>query len=175
MTASSQSRDRGSVGAERVAAWLLVVLAIAFALAVATGPGASVATDSPTASFAGTYDASANSLTVEHADGDAVRAGTTSALVLVIDDTGTDNVANVTWVADDGDGSTFPVEPGETITVDDAFVDANDDGDRFDADATVGFELDEGDDVRVVWRGRPLGAPSEITRTLDRMTVERDG
>lgn len=171
--------DSGAVGflrtaftPERVAAWLLVIAAVIGTLAIATGFGATVATDHPEASFAGSYDAETNVLVVEHAGGDAISAGPTDELVVVVSDAQTGHARNVTWVEEDDDGvGSFPVEPGDSIAVDGPTVDSDGDGDFFDADATVGFELDVGDEVRVVWRGRPLGAPDTIAVTLDEFTV----
>lgn len=170
MSSQSQSGERAAVGTERVAAWLVVVLAVAFAVAVLTGPGATVATNAPDATFDGTYDSAGNVLIVEHTSGDTIQASQTSSLVVVIADDDTDISSNVSWVTEN-DVASFPVEPGDSIRIDDATVDADGDGDRFDADATVGFELDRGDRVRVVWRGRPFGAPGQIFRTLADFTV----
>lgn len=173
---SSLRDERGAVGAERVVAWLLVVLAIAFAVAVVSGPGATVASGSPDATFDASYDGASNTLRIEHVGGDAIRRGATSSLVVVVSDADSDNRRNVTWVADGDDGAAaYPVEPGDSIAVDDASVDADDDGNVFDANATVGFTLDADDAARVVWRGRPLGAPGQVNATLDTVTVEESG
>ena len=167
MDHSLRRDERGAFRVERPVAWLLVILAIGFAVAIATGPGTTLATNAPDASFEGTFDSETNILRVEHAGGDAIRRGSTSTIVVTIADGQTGSRATVTWVADgDGGGATFPITSGDAITVDDPRIDSDGDGTVFDAHATVGFGLDEGDQVRVVWRGRPPGAPSSLNRTL---------
>ena len=171
MRTSLDEDERGSVGVERVVAWIIVVLAVGFTVAVVAGPGESVATNAPDASFEGSFDDETNTLRLEHAGGNPIRAGPTSSLVVVLSDADGDSDQNVTWVGDDEGVAAYPVDSGDTIAIDDASVDSDGDGNAFDANATVGFELDEGDTARVVWRGRPLGAPGEIAVTIDRITV----
>jgi hypothetical protein len=172
MRATLSDDERGAVGAERVDAWMLVLLAVGFTVAVVLQPGV-IAASPPDASFSGTFAADTNTLQVEHDGGDAIRSGPTSSLVLVVSDAETDSARNVTWVADDGSSlAAYPVEPGDGVAIDDPTVDSDGDGDAFDGDAPVGFELGPGDTVRVVWLGRPLGAPDQVTTTLDRVTIQ---
>jgi len=171
MRASLSDDVRGAVGAERVAAWFLVLLAAGFAVAIVLQPGL-IAASPPDATFSGSYDEATGTLTLQHAGGDAIEDGPTSSLVVVVTDADGESAQNVTWAADGGDAvAAYPVESGDSIAVDDPSVDSDDDGNAFDGDATVGFELDDGDTAAVVWRGRPLGAPGEVTTTLDTVTV----
>jgi hypothetical protein len=71
--------------------------------------------------------------------------------------------ATLTWIDDGGDRLT----EGDAITVDDPTVDADGDGNYFDADRTAGFPLTPGGTVEIRWTGRPLGAADERTVTLD--------
>jgi hypothetical protein len=50
-------------------------------------------------------------------------------------------------------------------------VDADGDGNYFDADRTVGFPLTPGATVEIRWTGRPLGASGVQTVTLDSYEV----
>lgn len=170
MRATLSDDERGSVGAERIAVWLIPLLAVGFVAAAVVQPGLIAATP-PEASFAGSYNAETNTLQVEHAGGDAVRAGPTSSLVLVVADVDGGTTQNVSWATDEGESvSGYPVKPGDSIAIDDPSVDSDGDGNTFDGDATVGFELDD-DTVAVVWRGRPLGAPGQESATLETLTI----
>lgn len=174
MRSSLSNDERGAIGAERVAAWLLVLLAVAFAALLVVQPGV-LAAAPPDASFSGSFDDESNTLRIEHAGGDSVRSGPTSSLVVVVTDADGESTRNVTWAAaDEASVAAYPVADGDAISIDDPSVDSNDDGDAFDGDATVGFELDDGDTAAVVWRGRPLGAPGEVTTTLDTVTVSTE-
>lgn len=171
MRGSLSDDERGAVGAERVAAWILVLLAVGLTVAIVLEPGV-IAASPPDASFSGAFDEETNTLRIEHAGGEPIGDEHTASLVVVVSDGDGDVARNVTWVADEGDSlGTYPVESGDTIAIDDATVDSDDDGSAFDGDATVGFELDEGDTATVVWRGRPLGAPDTVTTTLDTVTI----
>lgn len=171
MRASLSDDERGAVGAERVVAWLLALLAAGFAVAVVLQPGV-IAASPPDATFSGSFDEETGTLQIEHVGGDAIRSGPTSSLVVVVTDADEAGTQNVTWVADESDSlAAYPVESGDAIAIDDPSVDTDDDGDAFDGNATVGFELDEGDTATVVWRGRPLGAPKEISTVLNSFSV----
>lgn len=171
MGSSLRDDERGAVGTERVAVWILVVLVVGFTVAIVIEPGV-LAASPPDASFEGTFDPETNTLEIEHAGGEPIRDGATSALVVVVTDSDGGNVHTVVWVSDDEETDrAYPVESGDDIAIDDAVIDSDGDGSAFDADATVGFELDEDDTVSVVWRGRPLGAPEQITTTLDEVTI----
>ncbi len=162
---------RGAVGTERIAVWIVAILAVAGVVTLVVQPGV-IAASPPDAAFEGRYDAETNTFQLIHDSGDVIERGPTTSVVVVVEDAESDATHNVTWVAggDDGVGS-YPVEPGSSLLIDDATVDANDDGSTFDADATVGFELGGGDTATVVWRGRPMGAPGNATVTLDTVTI----
>jgi len=161
---------RAAYGFERVGAWALLVLAIAFTVAVVTQPGV-LATSPPEATFEGSFENNTNTLRLEHGGGDPIRSGQDSSLVVVVEDAQTDNEATVTWVADGPTGvASYPVQPGDSIAIDDATIDGDGDGDYLDRNASVGFALDDGDTARVVWYGRPIGAPAQQDVTLS--TIE---
>lgn len=171
MRASLSDDERGAVGAERVVAWFLVILAVGFAAAVVLQPGV-IAASPPDASFSGSFDEETGTLQVQHAGGDAIGDGATSSLVVVVADGDGDATQNVTWVADEAEGvGAYPVDSGDAIAIDDPSVDGDGDGNAFDGNATVGFELGDGDTATVVWRGRPLGAPDRVSAVLDTVTV----
>lgn len=171
MRASLSDDERGTIGAERVAVWILALLAIGLVVGIVMQPGV-IAASPPEATFSGSFDEETNTLQIEHTAGDSIRNGPTSSLVVVVSDGDSASTKNVTWVADDADAlAAYPVESGDSIAIDDATVDSDDDGDAFDGDATAGFEFDEGDTAAIVWRGRPFGAPDRVSATLDRVTI----
>ena len=175
MRTTLRDDERGAVGAERIAVWILALLAAGFAVAIVVQPGV-LAASPPDATFDERYDAETNTLQITHAGGDVIRDGTTSALVVVLSANDGDVTQNVTWVADgEGGVGSFPVGPDDRLLIDDATADANGDGNSFDGDATVGFDLDGGGTATVVWRGRPRGAAEERTVTLDTVSFAAEG
>jgi len=149
---------RAVLGVERVGAWVVAGLTVALVATVATA-GVPTISEPPAADFETTYDDTAQQYTIAHAGGGAVPAG--DALTVTLSDG--QHTTNVTW-ADEGGVTTFPVEEGEIITIDDPQVDSDGDGDYFDGDATVGFELRGDETITIRWTGRPFGAPD--TRTV---------
>ncbi|NLV11165.1 type IV pilin [Halomicrobium mukohataei] len=154
---------RTAFGVERVAVWLAAGVAVAVVVLAVSASGAGIV-DPPTASFDGSYDADTHSVTITHAGGDAVSAAQLS--LVVTDEAGT-NVATVNWSEDGSER----LAPGGTLSLDDPTIDADGDGDYFDADRTVGFPLTAGVTVEVRWTGRPLGAAGVQTVTLDTYEV----
>ncbi|WP_324663000.1 hypothetical protein [Haloarcula sediminis] len=164
---SVRSDARGAVTVERIAVWGATALVVA-ALAALVGPGADLATAAPTADFEGSYDDATGTVTVSHAGGDRLAAGTTQSVALVVTDADNGTTTRLPWA---NESSGLPIAEGDTFTVDDPRVDADDDGNYLDADGSVGFYLDTGDTVEVVWTGRLTGAPETRTETLDTVTI----
>jgi hypothetical protein len=164
------SATRGAITAERLAIWGLAVLAIAGLAALAVGPGADLRTSAPDITVATTFDAEAGSVTLTHDGGDRLTGTSTRSLAVVVTDADRTASTTVNWA----DSEALPVEGGDSFTVDDPRVDSDGDGDYLDGDASVGFYLEAGDTVAVVWTGRPLGAPDERTVTLDETTLSAD-
>jgi len=154
---------RAAFGIERVAVWALAVATVVAVTVVVGASGGGLA-GPPSTSFDGTFDADSKTVTIAHAGGDSLTAG---RVTLVVTNASGTSSANVTWIGDDGDR----IEEDDTITVDDPTVDADGDGNYFDADHTVGFPLTPGGTVEVRWTGRPLGASGERTVTLDSYEV----
>jgi hypothetical protein len=164
---SVRSDARGGVLVERIAVWGAAVL-VAVALAgLVVGPGADFRTAAPTADFEGSYDDTTGAVTVTHAGGETLAGGSTQSVTLVVTDADNGTTTRLTWANE----STLPVTEGDSVTVDDPRVDANDDGNYLDADRSVGFYLEPGDTVEVVWTGRLTGAPETRSETLETITV----
>jgi len=161
---SGWSEARGAVTVERIAVWGAAALAVAAVAALVVGPGADFRTATPTADFEGSYDNATGTVTVTHAGGDDL---TGDAVAVVVTDADTNATTRLLWANE----STLPLTEGDSIAVDDPRVDANDDGNYLDGDASVGFYLESGDTVDVVWTGRRLGAPETQTETLGIVTV----
>ncbi|MDS0258034.1 type IV pilin N-terminal domain-containing protein [Haloarcula sp. S1CR25-12] len=161
---SGTSDARAAVTVERIAVWGVAVLAVAGFVALAVGPGAQFRTATPTADFEATYDNSTGAVTVSHAGGDDL-TGESVAVVVTDADGGT--TTRLLWA----NGSTLPVTEGDSVTVDDPRVDTDGDGNYLDADGSVGFYLEPGDTVDVVWTGRRLGAPATQTETIGTVTL----
>ena len=173
------TRGRGLVGDERggVERWVVWLVA----LAVVGGLVGSVAflgdelrRDSPGADFSVAFDAENSTLTVEHAGGDAVVDRTTQRLSVVVRDASTGRNESVVWVSD-APGATkrgvgYPIRSGDSLTVDDPSVDSNGDGSYLDAERSVGFYLESGDSVAVVWTGSMRGTTR--TAALANATLE---
>ncbi|WP_336337730.1 hypothetical protein [Haloarcula brevis] len=164
---SPERGHRGLVTVERVAVWGLAALAVLGLAALVVGPGADLRTAAPSVDVDGQFDAEAGTVTLTHAGGDRLTATSTHALELVVTDADRNRSTTLTWA---GAGQ-LPVEPGDTLVVDDPRVDSNGDGNYLDGHVSVGFYLDAGDTVAVRWTGRPLGAPAERTTTLDTVTL----
>lgn len=165
---SVRSDARAAVTAERIAVWGAAVL-VAVALAgLVVGPGADFRTAAPSADFEGSYDNTTGTVTVTHAGGDELAGGSTQSVALVVTDADNDTTTRLSWA---NESSGLPVSEGDSFAVDDPRVDANDDGNYLDADGSVGFYLEQGDTVEVVWTGRLTGAPETRTETLETITV----
>lgn len=160
---------RGVVTAERLAVWVLAALVVVGLAALVVGPGAELRTATPTVKIDGGYDAETGSVTVTHAGGDRLTDTATDELAVVVTDTDRNVTARLTWASD---SKGLPVAAGDSFTVDDPSVDSDGDGNYLDADGSVGFYLEDGDTVEVVWTGRLIGAPNERTTTLGSVTVE---
>jgi hypothetical protein len=164
--------ERG--GLQRSVIWL-VVLAVAAAAAGSVVLFADdVRRDVPDSEFAFSFDEETQTVTVEHAGGQAITDRTTQRLVLVLEDASAGTTSRVVWVSDVGGpierGFDYPVEAGDAFSVDDPTVDADGDENVLDADGSVGFSFDAGDTVRVVWTGSRFGG-SVRTVTLASATV----
>jgi len=145
--------ERG--GVERWVVWLVTIVVTVALVGSVVYVGDELRRDSPDAEFAVEFDEEAGALTVEHAGGDAVSDRMTQRLSVAVVDESEGTNETVTWVADDRGptkrGSGYPVAPGDVLTVDDPSVDADGDGSYLDGDRSVGFYLESGDAVRVVW------------------------
>jgi FlaG/FlaF family flagellin (archaellin) len=158
---------RGAVTVERVAAWLLAVAAMAALAGLVVGPGADYRTATPSVEVEGSYNTATGTVTLTHAGGDELTSRSTTRLAVHVTDADTDATTRLTWATE----SSLPVSEGVSFTVDDPRVDSNGDGDYLDADRSVGFYLEPGDTVEIVWTGRLIGAPEAQTETLDTVTL----
>lgn len=154
---------RAVFGVERVAIWVVALLAVAVVVLVVGSTGAGLL-EPPSAAFGGSYEADANTVTITHVGGDGLAAG---RVALIVTNASGTSSANLTWIDEGGDR----LSVGADVTIDDPTVDADGDGNYFDADRTVGFPLTPGATVEVRWTGRPLGASGERTVTLDTYEV----
>lgn len=159
---------RGAVTVERVAAWVLAALAMAALAGLVVGPGADYRTATPSVTFDGSFDAADGSVTLTHAGGDELTQRSTTALTVVVTDADTNATTRLTW-ADETSG--LPLSEGDSFTVDDPRVDSDGDGNYLDGDASVGFYLDDGDEVAVVWTGRLVGAPDTVATIYETVTI----
>ncbi|WP_262175890.1 hypothetical protein [Haloarcula laminariae] len=164
---SARPEARGAVTVERIAVWGAAALVVAALAALVVGPGVDFRTAAPTADFEGSYDNATGTATVTHAGGDRLSDGTTQSVAVVVTDADTDARTRLLWANE----STLPVAEGDSFAVDDPRVDADGDGDYLDADGSVGFYLEPGDTVAVVWTGRLTGAPGTRTETLETVTI----
>ncbi|MFB6140602.1 MAG: hypothetical protein ABEJ26_09235 [Halosimplex sp.] len=157
--------ERG--GVERWVIWLVVLAITVAVVGSVLYFGDELRRDSPGAEFSVSFDAEAGALTVEHAGGDSIVDRTTRSLSVVVLDRSTGNSEEVVWVSDPGGpvkrGGAYPVREGDTLTVDDPSVDSNGDGSYLDAERSVGFYLESGDSVRVVWTGSMRGEVRSVT------------
>jgi len=161
---SVRSDTRGGVTAERIFVWGAAVLVTVALAGLVVGPGADFRTAAPTSEFEGSYDNATGTVTVTHAGGDQL---TGQSVALVVTDVDANTTTRLVWANE----STLPVAEGDSFAVDDPRVDANGDGNYLDADGSVGFYLESGDTVDVVWTGRLTGAPETRTETLETVTV----
>jgi len=165
---SLRSDARAGVTIERIFVWGAAVLAVAALAGLVVGPGADFRTAAPSADFEGSYDNATGTVTVTHAGGDDLTRGSTQSVAVVVTDADNDTTTRLLW-ANESRG--LPVSEGDSFAIDDPSVDADGDGDYLDADGSVGFYLESGDTVDVVWVGRLTGAPETRTETLETMTV----
>jgi len=164
--------ERG--GVERWVVWLVALAVVGGLVGSVVVFGDELRRDSPGADFSVTFDDETGTLTVEHAGGDAVSDRTTERLSVAVRDSSTGTSEEVVWVSD-APGATkrgvgYPIRPGDTLTVDDPSVDSNGDGSYLDAERSVGFYLESGDSVAVVWTGSMRGTTR--TETLANATLE---
>jgi len=159
--------QRAGVTVERVVVWAVAALAVAGTAAVVVGPGADLRGAAPEVAVDATFDADAGAVTLEHAGGDSLTAGNTDRLVLELTDADRNTTVRVAWAS----GDRLPIEPGDTLVVDDPRVDSDGDGNYLDGDRSVGFYLEPGDRITVVWTGRLPGAPQTRTVTVADVTV----
>jgi len=164
----ARSDARAAVTVERITVWGAAVLVVAALAVLVVGPGADFRTASPTADFEGSYDSATGTVTVTHAGGDSLTDGNSQSVAVVVTDADNDTTTRLPWA---NESSGLPVAEGDSFAVDDPRVDADGDGNYLDADGSVGFYLEPGDTVEVVWTGRLTGAPETRTATLDTITV----
>jgi hypothetical protein len=161
------ARDDRAVAVERLTIWLVVLAVTVAVVGSVVSFGDEFRRDSPDADFAVSFDSDVGALTVEHAGGDSISDRTTERLSVVVVDESTGNSETVVWVRDRGGptkrGGEYPVRAGETLTVDDPSVDADGDESYLDGDRSVGFYLESGDSVRVVWNGSMRGGTESVT------------
>ena len=153
---------------------VILMIAITVVIATATGTLVLQLVDDRTSELeAGDVEAEfsvsygTDTVTVTHAGGDDLTDRNTDSVALAVTDTDTDATTRVLWA----DEASLPVTEGDSFTVDDPTVDSNGDDNYLDADGSVGFYLEPGDTVEVVWTGRRLGAPETQTETLETLTV----
>ncbi|MFC7020031.1 MULTISPECIES: hypothetical protein [Haloarcula] len=162
MSPAGPTDARAALPLERLAVWGLAVLAVVALAGLVVGPGADLRTDSPDVVVEAEFDAETGAVTLTHAGGDRLTGTATDELAVAVTDADRNATTTVVWA----DESALPVGEGAQFVVDDPRVDSDGDGDFHDGDATVGFHLEAGDTVAVVWTGRPLGAPDTRTETL---------
>lgn len=164
--------ERG--GVERWVVWLLVLAVTVGVVGSVVYFGDALRRDSPDADFSVSFDSEAGALTVEHSGGDSISDRTTRELSVVVVDANTANRERVVWVADSPGagkrGLGYPVQSGDSLTIDDPSVDSDGDESYLDGDRSVGFYLESGDSVRVVWEGSLRGSVRSVT--LANATVE---
>ncbi|WP_415382554.1 hypothetical protein [Halosimplex sp. TS25] len=157
--------ERG--GVERWVVWLIVLAVTVAVVGSVIYFGDELRRDSPDADFSVSFDAESSALTVQHAGGDSIADRTTERLSVVVVDESTGNSETVSWVSDDRGptkrGAGYPVAPGDSLTVDDPSVDSDGDENYLDAERSVGFYLEAGDSVRVVWTGAMRGDTQSVT------------
>lgn len=161
-------------GLERAAVWLVTLAVLAGVVGSVVYVAEDVRREVPDTDFEVVFDEETRTVTVEHAGGDPITDRVTERLVVEVVDADGETTATAVWASDiqgpTSRGTGYPVEEGDALAVDDPAVDANDDGNFHDADASVGIRLSAGDTVRVVWTGNRQGGPTR-TVTLAEATV----
>ena len=174
MTGPNRFAADRRAGVERGVVWLLALAIVAGTVGSVFYVAEDLRRDSPDADFDISFDEETRTVTVEHAGGDPITDRVTDRLTVELVDADGPTSETVTWASDvqgpTDRGTGYPVAPGDAIAVDDPTVDANDDGNFHDADASVGFPLGGGDEVRVVWDGNRQGGPTR-TVTLANVTI----
>jgi len=157
--------ERG--GVERWVVWLVALAVVGGLVGSVVYLDDELRRDSPGADFSVSFDAETGTMTVEHAGGDPIADRTTERLSVVVLDGSTGANEEVVWVSD-SPGATqrgvgYPVRPGDSLRIDDPSVDGDGDGSYLDAERSVGFYLESGDSVRVVWTGSMRGTTQTVT------------
>ncbi|WP_123537386.1 type IV pilin [Halosimplex salinum] len=149
--------DERGLAVERWVVWLVVLAITAAVVGSVVYFGDEFRRDSPNADFSVSFDGDASALTVEHVGGDSISDRTTERLLVVVVDGSTGNSDEVVWVSDSAGptkrGGGYPVRSGDSLRIDDPSVDSDGDENYLDAERSVGFHLEDGDSVRVVWEG----------------------
>lgn len=163
--------DERAISLERPVVWLVVLVAVAAIVGSVVVLSEDVRRDAPDTEFAVSFDGETRTVMVEHAGGDTITDRVTEELAVVVVDQSAGTSSRVVW-ASDSDGPTkrgmgYPVEQGDALTIDDPTVDADGDENFHDADASVGFQLESGDTVRVVWTGSRHGGPAQNVTLAD--------
>jgi hypothetical protein len=161
-------------GVERAAVWLVTLAVLAAVVGSVVYVAEDVRREVPDTDFAVSFDGETRTVTVEHDGGEPITDRVTERLVVEVADADGPTTETITWAADiqgpTSRGTGYPVEEGDALAVDDPAVDANEDGNFHDADASVGIRLSESDTVRVVWTGNRQGGPTR-TVTLAEATL----
>ena len=162
-------------GVERWVVWLLVLALTVSVVGSVVYFADEFRADNPEAEFSVGFDSDAGMLTIEHIGGDSISDRTTEELAVVVVDGNTGNSESVAWVQDRAGptkrGAGYPVRSGDSLTVDDPRVDSDGDESYLDGDRSVGFHLESGDSVRVVWTGSMRGGDVRSV-TLANETLE---
>jgi len=158
----------------RAVVWLVTLAIVAGTVGSVVYVAEDLRRTAPETDFEVAFDEETRTVTVEHADGDPITDRVTERLVVEVVDADGETTATAVWASDiqgpTSLGTGYPVEEGDALAVDDPAVDANDDGNFHDADASVGIRLSGGDTVRVVWTGNRQGGPTR-TVTLAEATL----
>ncbi|WP_436923896.1 type IV pilin [Halosimplex amylolyticum] len=159
--------DDRAVAVERWVIWLVVLAITVAVVGSVVYFGDEFRRDSPDADFSVSFDSEVGALTVQHDGGDSIADRTTERLSVVAVDESTGNSQEVVWASDSAGptkrGPGYPVAPGDSLTVDDPSVDSDGDENYLDAERSVGFYLEDGDTVRVVWTGAMRGDTQSVT------------
>lgn len=157
--------ERG--GVERWVVWLVALAVVGGLVGSVVYLDDELRRDSPGADFSTSFDAETGTMTVEHAGGDAITDRTTERLSVVVLDGSAGTSESVVWVSDSPGtterGAGYPIRPADSLTIDDPSVDSDGDGSYLDAERSVGFYLESGDSVRVVWTGSMRGTTQTVT------------
>jgi hypothetical protein len=161
-------------GLQRPVIWLVVLVVAAAAAGSVVIYADEVRRDTPNSEFEFSFDSETATVTVEHAGGQTITDRTSKNLTLEFVDVSANTTSRVVWVSDVGGpierGYGYPIEEGDSLSVDDPTVDADGDENVLDAEGSVGFPFESADRVRVVWAGSRFGGPVR-TVTLANATV----